>query len=325
VTAVADFNGDGILDLCGTNVVVLGNGDGTFKAGSTIANTVQPVTYSIAADLNGDGKTDLVGSSTTRNGVQVLQYALGNGDGTFTPVILEQTLSNIGFNTGVVGDVNGDGRPDIVFGYQSEIVSLLNTQPPATPDFSETVTSPSSSTVSAGQTATFGFNVAPMAGFQQTVSFTCSGAPTNSTCTVSPTSVMVNGSAPTAVKVTVTTTSGSLVLPMSFHSSPKGLQWPVAPIVVTALLVILFAMATPLVWSQRKLTATRVRWATAGCGLILVAPSLLLTSCGGGMGQTSSQANSGTANGSYTIKVTGTSGSGASAVSHSVTFTLTVQ
>ena len=73
--AVADFNGDGNLDLAvggpslatndsdydsGTVTVLLGNGDGTFKAPVTIASPIG-FTRSIAAvDLNGDGKPDLV-------------------------------------------------------------------------------------------------------------------------------------------------------------------------------------------------------------------------------------------------------------------------
>jgi hypothetical protein len=330
VTAVADFNGDGILDLCGSYVVVLGNGDGTFKVGSTIPNTVQPVNYNAAVDVNGDGKIDLVGSSTGGHvGEQVLQYALGNGDGTFTPVVLEDSRSQLSFVGQVVGDVNGDGRPDIVFSFIGSLISLLNTQPPAAPDFSTTVTTPSSSTVSAGQSATFGFNVAPMAGFAQTVNFTCSGAPANSTCTVSPMSAMVSGSTPVAIKVTVATTAASLVSSVSFKTSPKGPQWPVGLIVVAALLAILVAMSKTFVrCDHRRLAAARFRWATDGCSLVLVATSLLLISCGGGGSSSSgsqSGANSGTAAGSYTIKVTGTSGSGPSAVSHTVTFTLTVQ
>jgi FG-GAP-like repeat len=326
-TVVADFNGDGNLDLCEGNVVVLGNGDGTFRAGSTIANTVDAINYTIAADLNGDGKVDLVGSSSGFSpGQQALQYALGNGDGTFTPVVLEHSLSGIAFQGPVVADVNGDGRPDILFSYISGIVSLLNGQVPAAPDFSETATTPSSSTVSAGQSATFGFNVAPMAGFQQTVSFTCSGAPANSTCTVSPTSVMVSGSTPTPIKVTVATTSGSSLMPASFHTSPSEPQMPVAPVLITALLAMLVAMTTMVASSKGKRAPIRLRWATVGSALVLVAGSLLLTSCGGGGSmQTTPQPSSGTATGSYTIKVTGTSGSGTSAVSHAVSFTLVVQ
>jgi FG-GAP-like repeat len=330
VTAAGDFNGDGILDLCQTSTVVLGNGDGTFRTGSTISNDGVPVgqvIYTIAVDLNGDGKVDLVGysgGSQTESGV--IRYALGNGDGTFTPVTLERPFFNASFAGPLVGDVNGDGRPDILFFDNNSIVSVLNDQPPAAPDFSATLTSPSSSTVSAGQSTTFGFDVAPMAGFAQTVSFTCSGTPANSTCTVSPNSAKVSGSTPVAIKVTVATTANSLVFPMSFKTTPRAPQLPVGRIVVTGMLAILLAMSVGFAGSSRRLAPARFRWATAACGLTLAAASLLLVSCGGGGSSPSgAQANPGTATGSYTIKVTGTSGSGASAVSHTVTFTLTVQ
>ncbi len=324
---VGDFNGDGILDISGPSQnVVLGNGDGTFRFGSTLTTTVGPMNYTVGIDLNGDGKLDLVGSSVPQAGSdQVLQYALGNGDGSFTPVILQHSYTGFPFSGPIVGDFNGDGRPDIVFVYANSIVSMLNTELPATPDFTATATAPSTSTVSAGQSATFGLNVTPTGGFAQTVSFTCSGAPANSTCTVSPTSAMVSGTTAVPIKVTVATTASSSVLPMAIHMSPQGPRWPVARVVVTALLGILLGMAVGLTRSERKFARARFRWATAGCGLILVATSFLLTSCGGGSMQTSSQTTSGTATGSYTITVTGTAGSGASAVTHVVTFTLTVQ
>jgi hypothetical protein len=332
-SVVADFNGDGILDLCGVNVVVLGNGDGTFRAGSTISNqglAVGPVAYTIAVDLNGDGKLDLVGTAGGGSpvGTDILEYALGNGDGTFTPANLQTSFSSFGFSGVAAADVNGDGRPDILFAYAGGIVSMLNTQAPATPDFTATATSPSTSTVSAGQSATFGFNVTPMGGFAQTVSFTCSGAPANSTCTVSPTSAMVSGTAAVPIKVTVATTSGSWVPPTSFKSSPRTPQWPVGLVAIAAMFAILLATSPAFVGSNRKFAKARFRWATVGCSTVLVGASLLLVSCGGGTSSPSGSqpnSNSGTASGNYMIKVTGTSGSGASAVSHAVTFTLTVQ
>lgn len=327
VTAVGDFNGDGILDLCALNVVVLGNGDGTFKAGSIIANSSQPVYYSNAVDLNGDGKIDLVGSSAGQNGEQVLQYALGNGDGTFTPVVLEHSLSQLAFRGQVVGDVNGDGRPDIVFSFIGGFISLLNTQPPAAPDFVPTVTSPTSSTVSAGQSATFGFNVGASGSFANTVNFTCSGAPAKSTCTVSPTSAMVSGTTQVPIKVTVTTTAGSLNLPVLFLQTPISPRPLSVPLEILASLAIALAAVTMLAGARQKLAVVRFRAVPMACCLVLVA-SMLMIACGGGSSPSGSQQPppaSGTASGSYTIKVTGTAGSGASAVSHTVTFTLMVQ
>jgi len=79
--AIADFNGDGYLDLIGAGdnnlYVMLGNGDGTFQAAQTEA--VGASSWVIAtADFNGDGKMDIAipnGGSTA--------IFFGNGDGTF--------------------------------------------------------------------------------------------------------------------------------------------------------------------------------------------------------------------------------------------------
>ena len=79
--AVADFNGDGKPDVLesgtGTLLVLLGNGDGTFKAAVTTASAaaLQPIA---ATDLNGDGKADAVGIF----GSNLVVY-LSKGDGTF--------------------------------------------------------------------------------------------------------------------------------------------------------------------------------------------------------------------------------------------------
>jgi hypothetical protein len=114
--AVGDVNGDGKPDvvLGGDSpfsfTVALGKGDGTFgeataQSTSLACNTATPV----IADLNGDGKADLV--LTCRNGgATSVAVLLGNGDGTFQR---ETYYSAASEDALAVGDVNGDGIPDI--------------------------------------------------------------------------------------------------------------------------------------------------------------------------------------------------------------------
>jgi hypothetical protein len=116
-----DFNGDGFDDLAvgsgysggggDTISILLGNGDGTFKpyVGVPIPGDGEDVMA--AADLNHDGKLDLVVASfySTTGAIAIL---LGNGDGSFAPAIFAGP-PGFGPNAVVVGDFNGDGKPDI--------------------------------------------------------------------------------------------------------------------------------------------------------------------------------------------------------------------
>jgi hypothetical protein len=116
--AVADFNGDGKLDLAvpvysiftptSDANILLGNGDGTFTAGPEFPLTGQNVNNAVVGDFNGDGKADIAISLPDANEVQVL---LGNGDGSFNPL---PAISVNGVFVVATGDFNGDGKTDLV-------------------------------------------------------------------------------------------------------------------------------------------------------------------------------------------------------------------
>jgi hypothetical protein len=111
----ADLNGDGRVDLAGAGAngvsVMLGNGDGTFRAKTDFPVGTQ--TQAVAAgDFNSDGKVDLV---VTLNSPQFsLALLTGTGTGTFNaPTFFTNTS---GFDSPAIAatDLNGDGRLDLV-------------------------------------------------------------------------------------------------------------------------------------------------------------------------------------------------------------------
>jgi hypothetical protein len=114
---VADVNGDGRPDLitanwqkAGSVSVLLGNGNGSFKAAQTFNTGAGTYPNELAvADLNGDGKPDLV--TADYGNYSTVGVLLGNGNGTF------QSAVNFGVGglpySVAVADLNGDGRLDL--------------------------------------------------------------------------------------------------------------------------------------------------------------------------------------------------------------------
>ena len=126
--AIADFDKDGRLDLAVANQcqdsscqngavsVLLGNGNGTFRAAQSYASAGYQTDSVAVGDFNGDGNPDLVlasqcqDSSCQNGGLSVL---LGNGDGTFQ---VAQSYGSAASQADlvVVTDLDGDGILDLV-------------------------------------------------------------------------------------------------------------------------------------------------------------------------------------------------------------------
>lgn len=153
--------------------------------------------------------------------------------------------------------------------------------------------SSASATLLAGQTASFNLALTPD-GFIGNVTLSCSGAPSRTTCTVSPRTATLDGLTRVEIEVSVATTARSMAPPRGGkpptsqpHRHPPLVLWLLA----AGVLAMLWA------WNRRRLAQ--------GLAAALLALALV-ASCGGGGSAPSPQP--GTPQGTYTITVTATAG-----------------
>ncbi len=135
--AIADFNGDGHLDIAiqtfdldqgeGGWFLLLGKGNGTFKAPLELPfSGLLPLSLA-TADFNRDGNADLVATGYDDNGNVFLAFSAGNGDGTFQIPILANVPGSGTFGALLLaGDLNGDGNPDVVVTGSSLLINIQN-------------------------------------------------------------------------------------------------------------------------------------------------------------------------------------------------------
>jgi hypothetical protein len=173
-------------------------------------------------------------------------------------------------------------------------------------------TFPNFATVTAGQTATYTVWLGPQGGFVGTVSLSCQGGPTGSTCTTSPASVALNSSGGGApITVSVKTLAGAATL-MRF--TPERYRNYFALRLGVSLLLALVVM----LGCMRPRIVESLPIPRAAVLVLLMGVLLLAWSCGGG--NSSSSPTPTTRSTNYTVTVTGTSGS----LSNSAQLSLTV-
>jgi hypothetical protein len=181
-------------------------------------------------------------------------------------------------------------------------------------DFSLAPSVSSTQTVAPGQVANYTVAVAPLGGFNRTVTLSCTGAPAQSTCSISPSSVTLNGttSGPVAVTVTTAGTSASLARPSSFPPAGNSLA-----------LWLAFSGLPGLVLLGGRLRKRHGRLLYGAILSCVLFAGMMFSACGGG--STMGSGGSGTPAGTYNLTVVGTFSSGSANLVHSAKLTLVVQ
>jgi len=125
---VGDFNGDGKPDIAAGATTYLNSGSRSFKEVGSNNLPMVDGALAVVADFNGDGKDDV---AVVVPGDTSIGIWYSRGDGTFYLADVLDSGAFVGavFGGLAVGDLDGDGRPDIAAGLAQnhEIVLLFNT------------------------------------------------------------------------------------------------------------------------------------------------------------------------------------------------------
>jgi len=190
---------------------------------------------------------------------------------------------------------------------------LVNAWPGFTPTPNFSLSGPAITIASAGASGTSTITLAPSNGFTGTVDLTCALTPASTTaeitCTVDPSVAITSGSA--TATLTVATTAAHARTSTSASARPRGcFPWLAASSGLGFAGIVLLGIPS----RRRK---------SAALAMVMFACLTVWAGCGGGASSNSNNtpANPGTPANTYTIAVTGTSGS----ISHTTNVTVTVQ
>jgi subtilase family protein len=167
-----------------------------------------------------------------------------------------------------VGPDMGNGRLDVV-----QALQALSPQ-----DFSLSP-APTTSTINAGQPATYTLTVTPSGGFNQSVTLGCSGFPPASTCVMTPPAVTLDGTHPATASVVVQTTARGVV--------PPTIPVRIVPLPLVGLAWLLVWVAWLLYVTLPRFSRSSRRHPGLAAAVGLLAVLLCSYSCGGGGSYTS--------------------------------------
>jgi hypothetical protein len=128
--AVGDFNADGHVDVVGPNGqdgrrprVLLGDGHGGLTSLGPGPQLVQFIEAVAAGDLNRDGRDDVALATTDFQSSSTIELMLSNPDGTLVRASHADVTTRL--NDVRIGDLNRDGKLDVVAAGSGRIVVLL--------------------------------------------------------------------------------------------------------------------------------------------------------------------------------------------------------
>jgi len=253
-----------------------------------------PVT--LTATVNkGTGVPIPTGTVTFTDGASVLGTGSVNASSMAT---LQTSVLALGTHT-ITASYGGDS----VYGASASATIIVKVVT-VLPDFTITIPN-ANATVVAGQSANFTISIASQGGFNGAVNFSCSGLPQASSCVFSPPSLTAGGSAVSSA-LTISTTAHTIA---SAFPMPGIVPGALAGVGLLGLVVV------------GGVTGRRRMWQSASMLLIVLAIATTMAGCGGGGRTPTPNPTTGTPAGTYSVTVTGASGS----TSHAGTITLVVQ
>jgi uncharacterized repeat protein (TIGR03803 family) len=266
------------------------NGDGAQPVAGLIMDSAGNLYGTVAASAGTVFRLEPSGHET------VLHSFTGSPDGEDPEAgVIMDTAGNL-YGTTYGGGSAGDG-------------TVFRLEPPVDFSFGPGSGGSTSAAITAGQTATYNVQLNPAGGFSGSVSLTCSGAPAQATCSISPASVTVTGSSAVPFTVTITTTAATAMASSATggsDSSPSGQRYA---FLFACVLLAAIKLGTRRAGGKRA-------WAPIGS---LVCLTIVLVACGSSSSSTGG--SGGTRAGTYNLTVTGTS----QEISHTLVLTLTVK